>query len=647
MKNYIIIGAICLSSLSLVSCRDTLDTHPTASFVEDVVWGSVETVKDYINDAYKAILVDNSSYAGSGSTILWESRTPNSVRCDQVGYGCDLFPMELNISAASDFGPNRFKVLRQCNMIIDKVSKMEISDAEKAELMAHGYLMRGMIFFDATRKMGRIVPVCQTFTTEDEDACRIPMTDSVAESYTYVISDLEKSIKNLPATASKGLPTKWAAEMILSRACLQAYAYTNNSAYLTKAYDAAKDIVNNSGVVLSSSEHLYDGTDPYNDEILWGYYYKAQDTGMNALDELLHTFGLSRDSDQAASYSEHIHVMKNGLTYGGWGIYFPTQDMVDQYLVIDDNTGKALPWYETSQYLNNVDIQDPSTITEAGQIYQYNKTNGDIRRMPTPQDLIQWNEAYPGFLRYVTLKDGASRNLSQLMYSNRDKRFYTNIVYDGCTWLGEYIDTNWGGNMFQGIRDKEDGGWYTTVTGYFWRKNNQSGTLPRAHVSVQTDYHYNIARIGEAYMNLAEAALLKGNVEEAVEALNMTRTVHGGLPASTAQNKAEAWADYIRERRCEMCNECGDLYWSYLRWGKYGGEANYGRPAGDVIRDLDAPVYKIEINRDRTAILIGQMTLLNCAQRSFSTKRYLLPIEQSFLNTREAYGMDCEQNPGW
>lgn len=339
--------------------------------------------------------------------------------------------------------------------------------------------------------------------------------------------------------------------------------------------------------------------------------------------------------------------MKYGLTFGGWGIYFPTQDMVDQYLVIDDNTGEARPWFETSQYLDNVDIQDPSTITEPGQIYQYTKTNGDLRRMPTPQDLIQFNEAYPGLLRYVTLKEGSTRNISDLMYSNRDKRFYTNICYDGCMWLGEYCDTNWGGNMFQGIRDKEEGSWYTTATGYYWRKNNQSGTLPRAHVSLYTDYSYKIARLGEAFMNLAEAALLKGNIPEAVDALNQTRTIHGGLPASTASTEEEAWADYIRERRCEMCNECGDLYWSYLRWGKYGGYANYGRPAGDVIRDLDAPTYKIEINRDRTAILIGQVTLLNAAQRSFSTKRYLLPISQSFLNTREAYGLDFEQNPGW
>lgn len=93
--------------------------------------------------------------------------------------------------------------------------------------------------------------------------------------------------------------------------------------------------------------------------------------------------------------------------------------------------------------------------------------------------------------------------------------------------------------------------------------------------------------------------------------------------------------------------EGGDIYYSYLRWGKYGGYANHGRDAGDIIYDLDRPVYKMSISRDRSKLLVGQMTLNNSAQRKFTEKRYLLPINQSFLNTREAYGLDHVQNKGW
>ena len=50
------------------------------------------------------------------------------------------------------------------------------------------------------------------------------MTKTVAESYTYVISDLEAAVAGLPETAPAGIANKYAAEVILSRACLQAYA---------------------------------------------------------------------------------------------------------------------------------------------------------------------------------------------------------------------------------------------------------------------------------------------------------------------------------------------------------------------------------------------------------------------------------------
>ena len=89
----------------------------------------------------------------------------------------------------------------------------------------------------------------------------------------------------------------------------------------------------------------------------------------------------------------------------------------------------------------------------------------------------------------------------------------------------------YGGSASQGIRSKEDGGWYTTTTGYYWRKYTVL-VDPRVYVSNKINFHYVIARLGEMYMNLAEAYLLKGDVANAVTALNATRVKHGGLPAS-------------------------------------------------------------------------------------------------------------------
>lgn len=651
MKNILKYSLISLSLLTFSSCMDTLDTHPTTVFPDEVVWGSKATVESFIYATYTDVI--HNGYAGSGSSVGWEARTPNSVKCSQVGEGIDNVATELGLSSGNDWGCNKFSLLRRANLIITNVEASTVlSDAEKLELAAHGYLMRGMIFFDQARLMGRFVPVRQVFTIEAPEEVKIPMTANVSESYDIVIEDLNKAVKNLPTENLAGLPTRYAAGVLLSRAALQAYAYTKEDRYLDVAIEAANFVIDESGATLATNltpdKSLWNETDSYNPEILWAYYREKLNTSVSAFDELMRTYPNISTDNVLNSLSPVPLKQANGQTFEGWAIFFPTQDLADQFLVTDEKTGKALPWYETSQYLANVDIKDPATVTAPGQLDAYNQASSTARRMPTPQDFQDTKAGYAPFKRYHELKaanDG--RDLSDLMYKNRDKRFYTTMVHDKCTWMNENIETNLGGNLSAGVRDKEDGGWYNTVTGYYWRKSNIEHPEPRAYHNSKVALHFNIARLGEAYLNKAEALLLKKDISGAVETLNKTRVAHGGIAPSEATSEAAAWVDYIRERNCEMANETGDIYFSYLRWGKYGGAANQGREPGGIIADLDRPAYKIEISRDRKKLLIGQVTLLNSAQRSFTDRRYLMPINQGFLNTREVYGIKDAQNEGW
>lgn len=154
MRNIYKYGILGISLMILNSCIDTLDTRPTTSFDDETVWGSKATVEGFINSTYDAVI--NSGYAGSGSSISWEARTPNGVLCSQVGEGIDNVATELGLSTGNDWGVNRFGLLRKVNMIITNVQNSStLNETEKIELKAHGNLMRGMIFFDQARKMGR------------------------------------------------------------------------------------------------------------------------------------------------------------------------------------------------------------------------------------------------------------------------------------------------------------------------------------------------------------------------------------------------------------------------------------------------------------------------------------------------------------
>lgn len=89
-----------------------------------------------------------------------------------------------------------------------------------------------------------------------------------------------------------------------------------------------------------------------------------------------------------------------------------------------------------------------------------------------------------------------------------------------------------------------------------------------------------------------------------------------------------------------------DYYWSLLRWGKYGYEANHGLAPNSSIPELEEPATFIEIATDRTAAYIGNVQFQN-DQRDFREDRaYLFPIPQGAINANAALS-DNDQNPGW
>lgn len=641
MRIYKNIASLSFVFLGVLSSCDVMDTQPFESYSEDLVWGSYETAEAFVMQTYNSTIANF-----SGNSAAWEVLTPNGAECDQVGNAINTIATETGISEYSDYGFGRFGEQRQCNMIIEKVSNSNLSEEQKSQLIAEGYFLRGVLYFDMTRKMGRFVPITRVLTVDDKDAFKTPLTESIESSYDLIISDLDKAIQGLPETSESGRANKYVALAFRCRAALQAYAYTKNEKFLDMVISSADSIITSGKYTLTENYgSMFNEESPEDPEIIMGRYYLDTDAQVSSFNEMIRVMpNLPIDDLKKGTFNGEtsFNLIQ---TFEAWAIYWPTQDLVDQYLVIDEETGKAVEWYNSTQFVNNVDFLSTEGLG-TGSIETFTRFDGEKRHIPTEIDLITGRDDYPLFKYNVKVKDGCTRDISDLMYSNRDKRMDATIVRDKTEWQKEYIETNMGGSASQGIRSKEDGGWYNTTTGYYWRKYTVNAS-PRVYANTKINFHYVIARLGEVYMNLAEAYLLKGDVSNAVSALNKTRTIHGGLPASEASTLEDAWKDYIRERRVEMAYEEADIYFSYLRWGKYGSYSNYGKTPGDIIVDLNAPVYKISISSDRKSALIGQLTLLNSWNRKFTEKRYLFPIPQGQIDTRTAAGIIDIQNEGW
>lgn len=366
--------------------------------------------------------------------------------------------------------------------------------------------------------------------------------------------------------------------------------------------------------------NIFNEKDRYSNEIIFAIYRDKANTNTDAIAPLQNVMPNTNNDNLIKNGCGPLFQTNGGQPFIGWLWWAPTQNLVDCYDVIDEATGQGVPWTESSQFKNNITLTQGSapawTIEqEKAEVLFYGNAKGD-------------------------------KSVSEVMYNNRDARFYGTFAYDGCTWWNEDIYMTVNGNLWR----KSNGGLgpHMGLTNYYWKKGVYN-VDPRVLAGTPTDYHYVVTRYGRVLLNKAEAILWlagmgEGNYADAVAICNQTRTVHGKLPAKQVTNLQEAWNFYKQERRCELPME-NDYYWSLLRWGKHGGAANNGvAPGGKIAGFTEIPTY-VEITKDRTSFYVGKVTHGDNDIREFrEDRRYLLPIPQGQIDRNANLG---PQNPGW
>ena len=168
-------------------------------------------------------------------------------------------------------------------------------------------------------------------------------------------------------------------------------------------------------------------------------------------------------------------VMKTDYIFECWMAHAPSQNLVDNYLVIDRMTQQAVPWNESTQFKNNVKEVPTSEIASMAH---------DAKELTNGKGYISLNNT----------------KLNELIYGERDKRFYATIVYDSCQFYGETITMCQKGNLNRSSRVGVPGTSHMPLTNYMWRKSIYN-VSPRPFVDVFTDYHYVVFRSGRALMN--------------------------------------------------------------------------------------------------------------------------------------------------
>ncbi len=182
-------------------------------------------------------------------------------------------------------------------------------------------------------------------------------------------------------------------------------------------------------------------------------------------------------------------------------------------------------------------------------------------------------------------------------YSNRDARFYRDILYNGSyygesyqmgditiwTYLGA-PGTGSNGNVVSGNRK-------ATFTGYYFKKTHDpswygTGTVGQANDRMNS---YSILmRYAEIYLNYAEALCGAGHLDEACAALDMTR-LRAGQPSIKNVPGYQANKEWLmkriqNERRVELVIEDHRFY-DVRRWDLISDQNNNTVSGMEIVKD--------------------------------------------------------------
>ncbi len=196
---------------------------------------------------------------------------------------------------------------------------------------------------------------------------------------------------------------------------------------------------------------------------------------------------------------------------------------------------------------------------------------------------------------------------------------------------------------------------YNSSTGYSMVKYFYDNIVSLPSPSDQRmDFLYSVLRYGEAYLNMAEAYLMKGDFANAKLYMAPTMLKHAGFTTASINAyltpltgntwESSLFKAYKRERNVEMVYENNDYYWSLLRWGmRTTGGVRNGEYAtnGYVITELQGALRGIRISRDGKSYSFFEDNNA-VGEARFTPKRYLLPINQTFVQQSGVV-----QNKGW
>ena len=536
---------------------ESITSDPDAN-LESLVRGAYAQLKTWSDPMHRLgeYAGDNMMIRGSSTDAFFQfisySRTPNNYRLQ-------------------NFWDSGYKAVAQASNIINMIK--EGQSVEIDNKLGECYYIRGMMYFYLTRAYGRPyyqapdknlgVPIVNG-TPKDLDNLQLPDRSTVAQCYAQVVADLRKAekmltIDNGPAYASKG-----AAQAMLSRVYLyMSGTYENpNRQYADSAAYYASEVIN------SGSYNLL----PRNEFMNYNTY--VPETNRESI------FVIKRVASEFSGYDHYYGIggMYANIGGMGWGEMFASAKYID----LLNETGRN-DWRPDRKKIVDAraNFIEPQYVMDGEgkyeEVFRFIKKVYDASGKHTNFNYVQ----------ATLIKNGNSYSCSET------------IEEVATTYEMTPVDE---GQQIYSIR-YSDGETYTGVIDYRMRLNRVYPEFYIVKCSREGEdshlYSPLISRLGEIYLNRAEAYAKTGRYGEALSDLNIIRersipgASYSSLDATNAQERID------NERQLELAYQA-ERSFDVFRNGETLTR-HYPGPH-QAMEDIPATEYRVTFFIPQTAI---------------------------------------------
>ncbi len=345
-KSATIVFACCLMVTAGSCSKSYFDRLPTDQPIENTFFTDEVSVKQVVNDAYFSLRNTYLNYFAFGdlaSDDVYNSKFNNSTNHITIN--------ESNVVSdngiVNDFWNYSYATISRCNLVLDNIDKVPMSDASKAQYSNEAKFLRALMYFNLVRIYGDVPLVLSDIKTPAE---ALSFTrEAKTKVYDQVVADLQAA-EALPASYTTnndiGRATRWAAKALLAKVYLTLQRPADADKKLKEVIDAPAGVGANSYHLLPNYADVFDAARPNNAEVIFAVQYARG-------------FSPSQGNPfvNGAMANEDIG---SGALKRGTGTFLMTEDLNNQFApndarrsMIKSLTGSRRKYIFTMKYYDN------------------------------------------------------------------------------------------------------------------------------------------------------------------------------------------------------------------------------------------------------------------------------------------------------